>query len=140
MGRHFALVCEYRCAPAVAVTNRVIAADPFTSGDANNLTLVSFSIANPAGFVDVTVLNDGGIGAIGGVVSIVGDNTAAPLIVLNWDAPNIAIGQTFTVAFMYTDGIVSPMTGSVTVQVIPAPSAIVFLGLGGFLAARRRRV
>lgn len=125
--------------PAVAVSNRVIAADPFTSGDANNLTLASFSIANPSGFVDVTILNDGGIGVLGGVVTILDDNTASPSIVLNWDAPNVAIGQVYTVTFGYTDGIVPLQTGSVTVQVIPAPAGAAVLALGGVWAGRRRR-
>lgn len=126
-------------APVAAVTNRVITANPLVNPDASNLSLATFSDADVGNTIDVTITNDGGIGALGGVVSILGDNGATPSIVLNWDAPNAAIGQTFTVAFSYTDGTAALQSGTVTVQVIPAPGAAALLGLGGLLAARRRR-
>lgn len=126
--------------PTAATTNRIITANPVVNPDASNLSLATFSDVDAGNTIDVTITNDGGIGALGGVVSIVGDNGATPSIVLNWDAPNAAIGQTFTVNFSYTDGVIpTALTGSVTVQVIPAPGAAALLGLGGLLAARRRR-
>ncbi|MBX3385063.1 MAG: hypothetical protein KF768_00670 [Phycisphaeraceae bacterium] len=114
----------------------VITADPFVNPDALNLVLASFS--DPDGDnVSVMVTNDGGIGALGGALSI-GGTATNPTIVLNWDAPNAAIGNTYTVQFSFSDGELGG-TGSVTVQVIPAPGALALLGLGGLVAGRRRR-
>lgn len=125
--------------PVANVTNRVIIADPFTTPDANGLSLVTFADANPGNTIDVIITNDGGIGALGGLVSILGDNSATPSIVLNWNAPNAAIGQVFTVTFAYTNGIAGLQTGTATVQVIPAPGSAALIAFGGLLAARRRR-
>lgn len=126
-------------APTASTTNATITANPLVNPDANNLTLATFTDANVADNIDVTITNDGGIGALGGVVSAIDGTTGNARIALNWDAPNAAIGQTFTVTFSYTDGIAAAQTGTVTVQVIPAPGAAALLGLGGLLAARRRR-
>lgn len=124
--------------PDVLSTPAVITADPFVNPDALNLVLASFTDAD-GDSIAVAITNDGGIGALGGSVSIVGNNGLAPTIVLNWDAPNAAIGNTYDVSFTYTDGQGNTLTGQSSVSVVPAPGALALLGLGGLVAGRRRR-
>lgn len=125
--------------PTVTVSNQTITADPFVNPDSQSLVLATFSSLAQSK-LDVTILGDGGIGAHGGVVSIVNDNTEDPSIVLDWNAPNAAIGNTYTVTFTYTDSVGDIQTGTVNVSVIPAPGAAALLALSGLFATRRRRV
>lgn len=106
--------------------------------DAVNLVLASFTDPE-GGNVDVAIISDGGLGLVGGTVSITGDNGANPMIVLNGEFNNAAIGQSFIVQYSGSDGVNDAVLGSVTVTIVPAPGAAALLGLGGLLAARRRR-
>lgn len=124
--------------PDAIITPGLITADPFVNPDAMNLVLASFS-DDDGDNVDVDIVNDGGIGALGGTVSIVGDNGLTPQIVVTWDAPNAAIGQVFNIPFTFTDGNGNVLNGSTSVTVVPAPGALALLGLGGLVAGRRRR-
>lgn len=124
--------------PNLVSTPANITADPFVNPDALNLVLASFNDVDGDN-VTVSNLNDGGIGALGGSVSVSGNGGLNPTIVLNWDAPNAAIGNTYVVSFNYTDGIGNVLQGTTSVTVVPAPGALALLGLGGLVAARRRR-
>lgn len=128
-------------APTSVASPAMITADPFVNPDALDLVLASFTDADGDNVsVTLDAADVAAIEALGGSVTVAGNNGTAPTIVLNWDAPNAAIGQTFTIDYTYTDGTDAggaPLSTSVTV--VPAPGALALLGFGGLIAGRRRR-
>lgn len=74
--------------------------------------------------------------------SVVPNGSGGFNVLMDYEIANADLAggpSSFMVKITANDGIASPVEGTATIQLIPAPGAAALLGLGGLLAARRRR-
>lgn len=104
----------------------------------NNSTMAAgFSFTDSMGLGALDLLDTGADAAFGSwdMLSSIGPITTSDGILTQWDTIG---GLNTTVGELFIDS-ADPVSNTFTAEVVPAPGAVAFLGLGGLTATRRRR-